>query len=107
MESIVRLRISTSRGPGETSPELLATDARDVLEVSAHDELVAGARPSDVQPLLGPVPWLCLVDGKNDDTSLEPLEAEGVAVEDLILAPERGPVLVLSLRLPAGLLGMA
>ena len=75
----------------------------DELGVPAHHELVASPGQADVEPLLGPFAALRFVDHQNHGATLQPLEAEYVAVEDLIDIPEAVPVLLAALRLPRNL----
>ncbi|EGD44059.1 hypothetical protein NBCG_01647 [Nocardioidaceae bacterium Broad-1] len=57
---------------------------------SNHDELVGGARHSDVEPLTSTVPLTDLVEAQHNDRTLQALEPEDVAV-DLALVVETLP----------------
>ena len=72
--------------------EIRPADLADEVRVAAHDELVAGTGQADVEAFAGAFERGLLVDDEHDRAALEPLEAEDVAVENLIGIPEAVPV---------------
>src|SRR6185312_15988032 len=85
-------------GPADNSNE---------VGITAHDELVAGAGQADVETFPGAFEGRLLVDDEHDRASLEPLEAEDVAVEHLLRIPEAVPVGGVAGGLAFRLLGVA
>ena len=72
--------------------EIRPADFADEVGVAADHELVAGAGQPDVEAFAGAFECRLLVDDEHDGAALEPLEAEDVAVEDLLGIPEAVPV---------------
>ena len=87
--------------------EIRSADLADEVRVAAHDELVASTGQSDVEAFAGAFERRLLVDDEHDRATLETLEAEDVAVEDLLGIPEAVPVGGIAGGLAFLLLGVA
>src|SRR5271156_3899256 len=72
--------------------EIRAADVADEVRVATHDKLIAGTGQADVEAFAGAFERRLLVDDEHDGTAFEPLEAEDVAVENLVGIPEAVPV---------------
>jgi hypothetical protein len=72
----------------QSAGEIGSADFPDEVRVATHDELIAGAGQADVEAFAGAFERRRLVDDEHDGTAFEPLEAEDVAIENLVGIPE-------------------
>src|SRR5680860_1093427 len=77
-----------------------------MLRVTANNQKIARPREPDIEPFLRTIAPRLLVDRQHDDTAFEPLEAEDVAVENLLFVPEGIPIGFGPFGLTIGLLGV-
>ena len=76
----------------QTAGEIRPADFADEVRVATHDELFAGTGQADVEAFAGAFERRRLVDHEHDGTALEPLEADDVAIENLVGIPDAVPV---------------
>src|SRR5277367_3265610 len=72
----------------QTAGEIGPADFPDEVRVATHDQLIAGTGQADVETFAGAFERRLLVDDEHDGAAFEPLEAEDVAVENLVGIPE-------------------
>jgi hypothetical protein len=72
--------------------EIRPADFPNEVRVATHYELIAGTRQADVKAFAGTFERRLLVDDEHDCAAFEPLEAEDVAIENLVDIPEAVPV---------------
>ena len=76
----------------QTAGEIGPADLADEVRVATHYELIAGTGQANVEAFAGAFERRLLVDDEHDRTALEPLEAEDMAIENLVGIPEAVPV---------------
>jgi hypothetical protein len=86
--------------------DALSPDLADQVEIAADNQQITRAAQADVQHLSRSFHLAEAVDGEHDRWTLEPFEAEYVAIEGVVALQVGLPVGLLTVRLPLDLHGM-